>query len=448
MNRPTTPGPSSPPGAAENAAENAAEPWYQVLVERLMRLDLCELGRAQLAIVVYSVIVRSAMAVVTWRLGLPVLTAVSCASVAYYLSLLLLRGRPERMMRFILAYGVEWSLWALAHWFIAGPYSSFELYPLVLNSIFILLFRDLPTPTRLLLIALPPFTTALVIYVAIQLGPVNAVHLGAQLWLSLANEVVVTMTVMAVTGVALLEQVRGRREAERREVAQAQLVEDMSHEMQTPLATMLTLTQGALAPGRDERRMAERLEWIEESVREANRLVERLLDLAALDAREIHGPEADVVPTAPLVEVARGTTERARLVAEPRDIAVVFEVRAEIDRQVDAASLEAVLRNLLANAIAHSPDGSRIEVRVRREGRAPCIDVEDHGEGIAKEHLPRIFERMWRADPARSRSAGRYGLGLSIAQRHARLLGARLHVASEVGRGSTFSVIFDRRVRP
>ena len=85
-----------------------------------------------------------------------------------------------------------------------------------------------------------------------------------------------------------------------------------------------------------------------------------------------------------------------------------------------------------------------MEIRILDERGRPRVEIEDRGEGIAPEHLPRIFDRLWRADPARSREHGRYGLGLAIARRHAGLLGASIEVASELGRGSVFSVIFER----
>jgi two-component system sensor histidine kinase BaeS len=102
-----------------------------------------------------------------------------------------------------------------------------------------------------------------------------------------------------------------------------------------------------------------------------------------------------------------------------------------------------VVRNLLTNAVHHSPDGGRVAVRVIPGGEGVAIEVEDDGNGIAPGDLPRIFDRLWRADTSRSRAAGRHGLGLALARRHADLLGAELEVRSELGRGTTMVVRLD-----
>jgi signal transduction histidine kinase len=102
--------------------------------------------------------------------------------------------------------------------------------------------------------------------------------------------------------------------------------------------------------------------------------------------------------------------------------------------------LALLVRNLLDNAVRYSPEGGRVSVRLtERDGRA-VLEVEDTGIGIPTRDLPRIFERFYRVDRARSRETGGTGLGLSIARHVAERHGARIEAESELGRGSTFRV--------
>ena len=141
--------------------------------------------------------------------------------------------------------------------------------------------------------------------------------------------------------------------------------------------------------------------------------------------------------------VAAEIVERIRPLADAHGACLRAELDPAPQRQVDLASLEIVLQNLIGNALAHSPRGSVVTVQLRMDGNGlPRIAVADQGEGIAAEDLPRVFDRLWRADRARTRDQGRFGLGLSIAQRHAHLMDARIEVQSKLGKGSIFTVIF------
>ena len=106
----------------------------------------------------------------------------------------------------------------------------------------------------------------------------------------------------------------------------------------------------------------------------------------------------------------------------------------------DSDRLRRILEHLVDNAIKYTPNGGRVSVRVRPEGDGAIVSVEDTGPGIAAEHLPRLFERFYRVDTARSRELGGTGLGLSIVRHLAESMGALVSVASAPGRGSTFAV--------
>jgi two-component system phosphate regulon sensor histidine kinase PhoR len=113
----------------------------------------------------------------------------------------------------------------------------------------------------------------------------------------------------------------------------------------------------------------------------------------------------------------------------------------------DGDRLRRILEHLVDNALKYTPDGGRVTVRVQPEGEGALIQVEDTGPGIGAEHLPRLFERFYRVDTARSRELGGTGLGLSIVRHLADSMGASVRVASVVGQGSTFEVRLPARLQ-
>jgi two-component system phosphate regulon sensor histidine kinase PhoR len=106
----------------------------------------------------------------------------------------------------------------------------------------------------------------------------------------------------------------------------------------------------------------------------------------------------------------------------------------------DRRAFETVLSNLVDNAVKYCPDGARICVKAQVQGAAMCIDVEDTGQGIESQHLPRLFERFYRVDAGRSRSKGGTGLGLSIVKHLTEAMGGTATVTSTVGKGTVFTI--------
>jgi signal transduction histidine kinase len=109
----------------------------------------------------------------------------------------------------------------------------------------------------------------------------------------------------------------------------------------------------------------------------------------------------------------------------------------------DARRLEQVLQNLTANALRHTPRGGRVRLEARSEGAGLAISVSDTGEGIAAEHLPHVFDRFYKVDPARA-DAGGTGLGLSIVKAIVERHGGTVAVASTTAAGTTFTVRLPR----
>ncbi|MDG9720611.1 HAMP domain-containing sensor histidine kinase [Streptomyces sp. DH24] len=228
----------------------------------------------------------------------------------------------------------------------------------------------------------------------------------------------------------MLDHVHGALHARQEsETRVRQFVADASHELRTPLASIrgyAELTRrGRERIGPDTRHALSRVES------EAGRmtlLVEDLLLLARLDAgRPLRFERTDLVPlVVDTVSDARAAgldhVWRLDLPDEPALVAA------------DAGRLQQVLVNLLANARSHTPPGTTVTTRVRRRGHWLCVDVEDNGQGIPPELLPRVFERFARGDSARSRATGSTGLGLAIVQAVATAHGGAVSVDSVPGR--------------
>jgi signal transduction histidine kinase len=204
---------------------------------------------------------------------------------------------------------------------------------------------------------------------------------------------------------------------------------DVAHELRTPVAALVSeaeILQANLAAMPEEaRRPAELLIG---DVARLRRLVEDLTALAAFDAGREQVRLEPVELTA-LVESSlrsRGWTDRVAL--QGRQVRVIS----------DRSLLDRIVANLVGNALDHG-GGEAVDVRVREDGDGVSVDVTDAGPGIAEEDLDRVFDRFYRVDPARSGPGS--GLGLAIARENARLLGGDLVVRSQVGVGSTFTLL-------
>ena len=227
----------------------------------------------------------------------------------------------------------------------------------------------------------------------------------------------------------MLDHVHGALHSRQQsEMRVRQFVADASHELRTPLASIrgyAELTRrGREETGPDTRHALGRIES------EAGRmtlLVEDLLLLARLDAgRPLQFDQTDLVPlVVDTISDARaaGRDHNWRLDL-PDEPALV---------SADAARLQQVLVNLLANARTHTPPGTTVTARVQRRGPWLCVDVQDDGQGIPADLLPHVFERFARGDTARSRTTGSTGLGLAIVQAVATAHGGAVTVDSVPG---------------
>jgi heavy metal sensor kinase len=212
---------------------------------------------------------------------------------------------------------------------------------------------------------------------------------------------------------------------------------DASHEMRTPLAALRAVGEVGLREARDPAAYREVIGSMLEEVDRLTSLVESLLTLSRADARRLplHRERVD------LAELAEEVRQLLAVLADEKRQALRLESDGPVFAVGDRTTLRQAVINLLDNAIRHGPDGRPIRIVVERGAAGPSIAVIDEGPGIAPEHLPRIFDRFYRIDPARSRDAGGTGLGLAIARWAVEANGGRIEVRSEVGRGSTFRIV-------
>lgn len=215
------------------------------------------------------------------------------------------------------------------------------------------------------------------------------------------------------------------------------LLADVAHELRTPLAVLQANLRAIL----DEVYPLDQTEIarLYEQTRFLSRLVNDLHELAQAEAKQLplNRQETD------LTQLAQMTTEAFRPEAEAKGVTLQLHLATNVPKiSVDAARLTQVLQNLLANALRHTPAGQTITVRIEPDTDQVDVTVADTGEGIAPEHLPHIFDRFYRADPARSRDRGGAGLGLAIARAIVEAHEGRITVTSDglPGHGSTFTV--------
>jgi signal transduction histidine kinase len=222
------------------------------------------------------------------------------------------------------------------------------------------------------------------------------------------------------------------------ETIRRDFVANVSHELKTPLTAVSGFAETLLdddIPADQRRRF---VETIRDNAWRMQRIVDDLLDLSRIESGgwrpnvghvEVAGIVRDVFTAVQSAADAKGL----RLVADIPPAAAVVHA--------DPTAFRQVVSNLVENAVRYTHAGS-VTLRTRLGEAGVWVDVRDTGIGIAPEHVPRIFERFYRADPARSREQGGTGLGLAIVRHLVDAHGGRVEAASALGRGTTISVLF------
>ena len=231
------------------------------------------------------------------------------------------------------------------------------------------------------------------------------------------------------------------RELEELSKLQRQFVSDVSHELRTPLTT-IKMAAEVLLEAKDtfDVSSARSAELLQGQLERFQELLEDLLEISRHDANAAT-LDADSVD---ISDLARRAADDAQQLAERRGCRIEFRLPAEpCLADADRRRVERILRNLLVNAVEHG-EGNDVIVTVAADRDAVAVAVRDHGVGLKPGQDQLVFDRFWRADPARARTTGGTGLGLAIALEDAQLHGGWLQAWGSPGKGSVFRLTIPR----
>lgn len=231
-------------------------------------------------------------------------------------------------------------------------------------------------------------------------------------------------------------------ELRRLESLRQEFVANVSHELKTPLSSIKayaeTLIGGAINDQQNNRQFVQRID------EQAGRLHELILDLLSL-ARIESGQQAFDIGEVSVTSVVQSCLAQYLAAADSKGINLGTSAELpDLRVRADEEGTRQILNNLIGNAVTYTPEGGEITIGWRNEDSMAVIEVRDTGIGIAAEHLPRVFERFYRVDKARSRELGGTGLGLSIVKHLAQSFGGSVDVESRAGAGSVFTVKLPR----
>jgi two-component system phosphate regulon sensor histidine kinase PhoR len=224
-------------------------------------------------------------------------------------------------------------------------------------------------------------------------------------------------------------------------------VANVSHELKTPLTSLLGYIETLQGPAREDAEAQARfLAIMDDQARRMARLVDDLLSLSRIEMDE-HARPTDSVSVGALLAEVRSVLERQ---AVKRKVTLTVDAAETLPPlAADRDQLAEVFENLFGNAVRYGREGGAVRVAAKPEPAGHItVSVEDEGEGIPAEHIPRLTERFYRVDAARSRERGGTGLGLAIVKHIVNRHRGRLVIESEPGRGSRFSVILPAEAEP
>jgi len=219
----------------------------------------------------------------------------------------------------------------------------------------------------------------------------------------------------------------------------ADFVANVSHELRTPLSSLLGFVETLRGPARDDKEAQEKfLTIMHEQAERMSRLIEDLLSLSRIEMDEHTRPRGRV----DVRHVLGNVKDMLSMKAAARRMRIELQIpEATAPLPGDADQLTQVFQNLIDNALKYGREGTAVEVTVSGPAEGELsVSVSDQGEGIAPEHLPRLTERFYRVDAARSRQLGGTGLGLAIVKHIVNRHRGHLSVESTRGEGSRFTV--------
>jgi len=242
------------------------------------------------------------------------------------------------------------------------------------------------------------------------------------------------VTAAPLPGGGAVAVLRDLTETERVEKTRRDFIANVSHELRTPLTSIQGYTETLLDSTADNGHVHEFLEIVRKNATRMSRLTEDLLTLARVESGETR---FDVEPTTP-GELLDDAIESFREIARAQGIELAIEDVVATSVNADREAIHQVFSNLFENAMKYAASGGRIVLGARPTERGVEFYVRDFGPGIPSEHLPRLFERFYRVDKARSRESGGTGLGLAIAKHIVLAHSGVIRAESELNHGSVF----------
>ena len=251
-------------------------------------------------------------------------------------------------------------------------------------------------------------------------------------------------------GIFIVITLNNITEQKRIQRMRADFVANASHEIRTPLASIIGFIETLRGPAKDDPMAREEfLKVMNEQAERMSKLVNDLLSLSKIEMNVHNLPISKV----DLLRIIRAEKQHFEWACEQKNVTLRLKLHEHLPPvRGDGDELAQVIRNLLSNAIKYTYQDSEVIISarvtsqmpnvpiLRNLARAVVFSVRDHGEGIPEEHIPRLTERFYRVDSARTRKVGGTGLGLAIVKHVLNRHHGVLHIESEVGKGSTFSI--------
>ena len=218
-----------------------------------------------------------------------------------------------------------------------------------------------------------------------------------------------------------------------------EFVANVSHELKTPVTSIQGFAETLLEGAKNNPEDLER--FLRIIARQSGRLadiIDDLLTLSRLESAPLN--ELLAIDRYNLCEILESCREACRSRAEEKDMAIIIDCSGVVEVMADRSLLTQAVINLVENAVKYSPEHTTVTVSGSRDGHRVRIAVTDQGPGIPEHHVPRLFERFYRADKARSRKLGGTGLGLAIVKHIASVHQGEVDVVTQIGKGSTFII--------
>ena len=266
----------------------------------------------------------------------------------------------------------------------------------------------------------------------------SAGHLDERMRVQGSDDLAALATSFNEMAISLQEKLR---QLEELSSVQRQFVSDVSHELRTPLST-IKMAADLLFESRDELDpvAARSVELLQSQI---ERFEELLVDLLEISRYDAGAATLDAEPV-DVCDLIRRSADDAQQLAERRSSRIEFRLPAEgCVAEVDRRRVERILRNILVNAVEHG-EGRDVVVTAAMDSDAVAVTVRDYGVGLRPGEEQLVFDRFWRADPARARTTGGSGLGLAISLEDAHLHGGWLQAWGERGKGSVFRLTLPR----